>query len=1028
MRISLTVLFSLIFIWSGFCSAQSYYAPDSIMPESEKSFTLIYTKIHNTERLSELNAGFSSYLSSHKIPSRVRTLTVESSGESTYFSKLNRFRQILNTPFVKFATDVMVATDSEAHKLLLDSDTLVPGKIIKLSVVHEGSKILRSNGISTISARLYFRENAKLGLRLFPNTGNIIVLTDESPYGELENTIATEQLGRSIDNVPVQYMKVSKSKFNEFIERLTSYPDNTIIILSTWQLDNYGNYKFGNYSEPFLSRIDKFPILATQHLSVGSGVLGGYTVSAWDVGYKAAEFANSLDNSISRYDTIKDFRLVFDYNVMNRWDLVMKDMPKNSHFINRPDSLLENYRLEVNFIIALFSIMVLSLLVFTMYHIRHRQLAGENEKLALESLKRKILLDNTLSVMSEGVVSLDRDFNIIEINKKAREMALLSDSFIGKRFEDVFNLSQPAGKPSFENFLILALKSGIPQQLLPDFVLKGQNNEYRFISGEIFPVVEDESGKIRQLVFVFRDVTELYRLSRFIRTAMESAMFYTWYYNPAENLFRFEENFKVIAGSSFGSINTLEDFIQIVHPDDRDELINYHKDSETKNTSQEITSAIFRLKREGKYEWWQRRSIIQFNRDGETVQSYVYGMDININEYKEREEELIEAKSRAEESDKLKTAFLSNMSHEIRTPLNGIVGFSALLSDNSYSETEKSEFSDIINSNAKMLLALINDILDLSRIESNTIKFELREFSLNRQIEEVITLQQRYAKEGVQIVSDLGDEEITLVFDKLRNYQIINNLVSNSIKFTEKGEVRIGARSYPEYTEIYVSDTGKGMDGNQVEKVFSRFYKADEFSTGSGLGLAICKALIEYFGGTIRAESVPGKGTKVTYIIPRKNLTEDQKKEIHSTTRQNMDHNTFNSQKEQPGSVPTILIAEDLESNFILLKIILSRHYNILWAKNGIEAVSIFKEQKPDLVLMDIKMPLMDGLEATKAIREESPHVPIIAQTANAFESDHIQAIEAGCNDVITKPIKSKRLLEVVDMQINKTTADYERS
>ncbi|MDP3399133.1 MAG: ATP-binding protein [Bacteroidales bacterium] len=1020
MRTSLTTILFLVLFLGNFSiiRSQSYYAPDESPQNKEKSFTLIYTKIHNSERLSELNAGFASYLSSHKIQSRVRTLTVDNTGEGAYYNKLERFKQVLQTPFIRFSTDILVATDSEAHRLIMDADSLIPKRISLISVVYNGSNIQKSDKISTVATQLFFKENFKLGMRLFPQTKNVLVLTDESPYGDIEVDIAREQLGRSIDGVLIHYIRIKKNNFREFINEVKQYPSNTFIILSSWQLDNYGNYKLSISTEPFLTEIEQFPILATQYLSFGSGVIGGYTSSTWDIGYKVAKMANRLDSSGVFHDTLRDYRLLFDYNAMNKWKISSKDLPRGSKFLNKPDSLLENYRIEINFLLALFSILLLSLLIFTLYHIRHRRLTLENEHLAAENLKRKELLDNTLKVMSEGVVSLDRDFNIIEINKKAEEMSGSPGPHIGKNFNEVFNLSQPAGKPSFENFMILALKSGVPQSLLPDFVLKVRNSEYRFITGEIFPVV-DTKEKIRQLVFVFRDITEFYRLSRFLRTAMESAMFYTWYYNPSENQFIFDESFKSVAGKNFDETRKLEDFLEMVHPDDKI-LLKEHHNSTGSNNMEEISSTDFRVLKDGKYEWWQRRSIIQLNREGDSVNTNVYGMDININEYKEREKELIEAKKRAEESDKLKTAFLSNMSHEIRTPLNGIVGFSALLSDNEYTETEKAEFSDIISSNAKMLLGLINDILDLSRIESNSIKFDVREFSLNKQIEEIMSIHQRVVKEGVKITSDLGESDILLVFDRLRNYQILNNLVGNSIKFTEKGEIRIGARVNGEFTEIYVSDTGKGMTNSQLEKVFSRFYKADEFSSGSGLGLPICKALIEFFGGTIRAESSVGKGTTITYSLPHKTLPNNYLSDLHPTTDMNMDNSNTPAGTPQNGATPSILIAEDLESNYILLKIILSKYYKILWAKNGIEAVSLFKSHKPDLVLMDIKMPMMDGLEATKIIRSESSFVPIIAQTANAFEADHREALEAGCNEIITKPIKSTKLLEVVEKFIKR--------
>lgn len=302
-------------------------------------------------------------------------------------------------------------------------------------------------------------------------------------------------------------------------------------------------------------------------------------------------------------------------------------------------------------------------------------------------------------------------------------------------------------------------------------------------------------------------------------------------------------------------------------------------------------------------------------------------------------------------------------------------------------------------------MALISDILDLSRIESNSMSFEFSKFDLSQQIAETIDSYKLSLPAGIELLSDVPEEPLLIFADPIRNRQILNNLINNAIKFTPKGTITVGYKETEKGVEIFVKDTGKGIKEDQQSKIFERFYKADEFTTGTGLGLSICKAIVQKFDGEIWVESKSEKGAAFHYTIPKDSCYNENEEDPAETM---LSPETGEARK-------TILVAEDLDSNYLLIEIILSKRYNVVRAKDGKEAISLFTEQNPDLILMDIKMPVMDGLEATKEIRNISAKIPIIALTANAFESDQIEAKTAGCNEVLTKPVKSSLLYLVIE-------------
>ena len=431
--------------------------------------------------------------------------------------------------------------------------------------------------------------------------------------------------------------------------------------------------------------------------------------------------------------------------------------------------------------------------------------------------------------------------------------------------------------------------------------------------------------------------------------------------------------------------------------------------------------------------------------DGDELSSpIIVSIEWDITELEKIKRELQASKEKAEMSDKLKSAFLANMSHEIRTPLNAIVGFSHLIAESENTE-ERHTFYEIVEANNERLLQLINEILDLSKIESGIIEFTSAPVNIHSLCKEVYDAHVFRTPQGVKLIYEPSENGLVIETDKNRVFQVFSNLIGNAFKFTKAGSISYGYKLVNKQVVFHVTDTGTGIEPEKIERVFERFAKLNNYAQGTGLGLSICKTIVERLGGEISVSSVVGKGTTFTFTLPYESdqASGDREEQERNATNANGNPNdtaargTFaeTSVQDDSGSVSgnteegcsegssadaspsqqTILIAEDEDSNFDLLKAILGRKYRLIRARDGMEAVMSYDEAKPDLILMDIKMPNLDGLEATKIIRELSTTVPIIAQSAYAYQQDQIAAMDVGCNDFIAKPISQAKLKDMIN-------------
>ena len=498
--------------------------------------------------------------------------------------------------------------------------------------------------------------------------------------------------------------------------------------------------------------------------------------------------------------------------------------------------------------------------------------------------------------------------------------------------------------------------------------------------------------------------SNLKREKDFLALVLEGSNIFAWKCDKQKGIVTFDKDFFDKLGIVPRSY-TYEEIKHYTHPDDYAKVAKIFQ--QIKNGLQDRANVHCRCDFSGMgYIWYEFRYI------NITSANSIVGLILNIEDYKKREAELTEARDLAAKAE-LKQSFLANMSHEIRTPLNAIVGFSNLLAiHNEQSEEERREFISIINRNCELLLKLIDDILEISRIESNNLNFTLQEINLNQLIDDIYITYQMMMPENVELRKDIPATSACITTDKLRLNQVITNLLNNAIKFTKSGYIELGYKidEAHGFLHIYVKDSGAGIPAKEQKMIFERFYKHDEFIQGTGLGLSICQGITQKLGGEIRLESQEGKGSIFTIVLPFTFEFTEQAPVISSPEKK--------TEKSPDSSSPrkrkTILIAEDNESNYMLLKIILQKQYELVWVKNGKDAVKAIEKQYIDLILMDVKMPEMDGLEALKAIREKYRDLPIVMQTAYAFEADREEAEQAGCSGFITKPVSAPDLLKIV--------------
>jgi PAS domain S-box-containing protein len=561
-------------------------------------------------------------------------------------------------------------------------------------------------------------------------------------------------------------------------------------------------------------------------------------------------------------------------------------------------------------------------------------------------------------------------------------------------------------KHSFEKFLkssSLVFKS--------EFRLKHKDGLYRWFKCRAV-AVRDTKGKAIRVLGAHHDITTEKKSQDDLRMFHQAIM-----QSPVPFVITDTDGYIELFNPAFSKITGYT----------KDELVGkktnvqksgYHTQSFYKTLWETILSGSewrgeFKNRNKKGHHYWELASISSLKNEQGEITHYLK-ISEEISSIKKMEDDLRKSNKRAQLENQTRNSFIANMSHEIRTPINGIIGFSELLKSGNLTEDQQNRYVDIIEESSRDLLILIDDMIDISKIEANELKLKKDACSLRALLQDLSEEfgQMKIQKKKVQLEIRFRSPQLKhhdyIFTDQKRLRQMLYNLFDNALKFTDTGYIEIGYQLLSKNKlQFYVEDSGQGIPKNQLKNIFTRTafhaHSIKDKDGGAGLGLAICHGLAKLMGGDINVKSIPNKGSIFYFTIPYDKISSPPKESKRSVLS-DYDFKDF-----------TILIAEDVDYNFEYLKEILREtNATILWAKDGIDALNLYSKHKVDIILMDIQLPEIDGYEATRTIRESNQDIPIIAQTAYAMSDDHQKCYSAGCNEVLTKPIKMKEMLETL--------------
>lgn len=854
----------------------------------------------------------------------------------------------------------------------------------------------------------YLKESVKLMTRMIPNMKKLIFLGD----GIYPNPEYNKQLKNIItrDFPYLQYQFISSYNYTlpELYNALRNADKETGVLVSTWFAETLTSQQMLINAYRSLSSISS-PLFSIRYAGMDDGgMVGGYM-------YNEKIFINELLRNVSQILNGKPAREIpffvpadahptFNYTTLVNKGLNPKLCPQDSIFYDKPENFLKKY-------IWVIAGIFITLLLIALIQQKRIQMLKELRRVQKQEFESQIkytnLIDNMPILYMKEKVIRNESGNIVEtilcdVNRFFETCFRKKENIIGKKGSELF----PESMTEFTHFMETALRE--KRSITFPYYFKDVDTFYDIV---LSPSLEEDTVDIFCL-----DSTELHNAQQMLSStnhklslALEIANIIPWKWNLKEHSILCDINRPIIMTAMPGEIKeeqlsvSDEQYFSKIIKEDRPRVMQaFHDLIEGKiNKVKEEYRVLNKGKNGRKIDWVEAQATIE-TRDEQNRPLTLVGSSLVITDRKRMEEELMSAKDRAEESNRLKSAFLANMSHEIRTPLNAIIGFSNILASTE-EEQEKQEYINIIESNNTLLLQLISDILDLSKIEAGTLEFSYSNIDLNDMIKEVENITKcRMEGSGVQLIAETPLSSCFIRTEKNRLMQVINNFLTNAIKFTQKGSITFGYEIRDKMLYFHVTDTGCGIPANKKDSIFGRFVKLNSFAQGTGLGLSICRTIIEHMNGTIGVESEEGKGSTFWFTIPYQpaRLSEKKAEEFQPIT----------VQKDKL----TILIAEDNESNYRLFQSILRKEYSLIHAWDGQEAIEKFKEHRPQIILMDINMPRMDGYEATKEIRKLSADVPIIAITAFAYASDEQRVLENGFDGYMSKPINAPLLKQQI--------------
>lgn len=865
--------------------------------------------------------------------------------------------------------------------------------------------------LTFLHSNFYIKENIDLICRMTPDIKNFIFIGDERQNNQTYNMVIKQELKKSHPDINYQFISPRKMQTNHLLDTLyTVDPKTTGILFSSWFYKHTfaGNTSLVTNSHLLVSTTSA-PLFSLGMMTIkdnAGGIIGGYIYDQHVYSQKIIQTIQSILNGkqaseIPFYEP-SDAAPTINYNVLLRKGMSPYLCPPGTIFFNKPPTFWEQYGYFILGTIACFILLAL----FFQYRISHLNKLKKIQQKEIDTMTSyKNLINNMPILYMQEELIMNEEGTPIElvyrnVNAHFEKSFFRKEDVVGKKASEIF----PESMPEFLHFTKMSLAEN-----------KAITFPYYFKQIDTFYDVVLKGTHHNNIVDIFcLDSTELHKAQQKLSAtnnklamALDVANIVPWKWDLRSKTILCDINRPIELSTNDKDVNEEQlavpdsQYFSKIFKEDRkrvekayDDLIEGRSDKVREEYRViNVQNNIHRI------EWVEAQAAVE-TRDENGKPLTLVGSSLVITTRKKMEMELTTARDRAEESNRLKSAFLANMSHEIRTPLNAIVGFSGILASTD-EEEEKQEYVSIIENNNTLLLQLISDILDLSKIEAGTLEFQYSNIDLNKMLNELTSsLQLKIKSEKVQLTCHLAEKNCFIHTEKNRLSQLLINLISNAIKFTTEGYIRFGYELRGKEIYFYVSDTGCGIPKDKQKSIFGRFVKLNSFEQGTGLGLSICQTLVEHMGGTIGVDSEEGKGSTFWFTLPYKAaiaVEESIKKEEIQPI--SIEKNKF-----------TILIAEDNESNYKLFASILKGEYQLIHAWDGQEAVEMFKQYNPQIILMDINMPVMDGYEATKEIRKYSAKVPIIAITAFAYASDEQRVMESGFDGYMPKPINARLL------------------
>ncbi|MBB4043617.1 PAS domain S-box-containing protein [Bacteroides reticulotermitis] len=773
-------------------------------------------------------------------------------------------------------TDLIVTANDEAFYSLYASNDSLP---LKIPVVFFGIKYPDMDLIKRLPNVCGFTSNPNYFAlleqvnRIFPERKEVICIVDNSFLSNkgLESFLTGWNLFHEIYSDYTMKVYNTQVKTTQDVISAVCYPRNStnrVVIAPKWT--------------PYLSFVgknSKAPFFACQNLGLKNGVFCVYDDDAYTSAYNAGRYAAF----VLRGDKPKDLGVretpqgfIYDSKQLAFFKVDPSAVSSYGFIVN--ESYWERNKLLFMFLYPL-ALLLLTGCVIWLIRLNRKEAKRRVQVQTRLLIQNKLVeqrdeFDTVLHSIRDAVITYDTELRIHFTNNSLHKLINLPEEYANRPYEgmpagSIFSIYNN-GEDILQQMLLKVAETEQSVMIPPDSFLKETHEGHYFlVSGEIAPI--HTKGQMIGMVLSARNISGEEMQERFFDMALEESAIYPWQYDLESDSLLFPPGFLSTFGYGPSVISiSRKEMDHMIHPDDLNEIRSYFD----KILAGETNSSRLNFRQrnaKGIYEWWEYRSSV-IKGMSDDLPYNILGVCQSIQRYKIVEQELRHARDEALRADNLKSAFLANMSHEIRTPLNAIVGFSDLLSDmSSFSQEEIALFIETINKNCTLLLTLINDILDLSRIESGTMEFVCASHSLPLLLKTVYDSQQLNMPPGVELRLDMPENDNKcLITDSIRLQQVVNNLINNATKFTLSGSITVGyeEEAGTDYTRIFVADTGVGISEEGIKHIFERFYKVDNFTQGAGLGLSICQTIVERLHGEIHVASVLGEGTCFSVRIP----------------------------------------------------------------------------------------------------------------------------------------------------------------